>query len=252
MSEAKSNYFGVGGGGIFERPNRGNHWRIWLLLILPPFSLLLISTVVGVIGVVLAKGDRSAIGTYIGEWTSMILLVNHGLLFLLLLYFMKKDGMAMRDIGWTIPSSNRSALVIEVCVGIAAGVVFYLLHQYVWGILASWLSQGVPSFRNASSSAPIGSNLAISVAVGIVLGGVVEEQLYRGYVLTRLTEKLAMPVAITAMLFFFMLLHWGLGWTGMLVAGLTGLMLTVLFVWRRSLYAVVVAHALINTLVLLL
>jgi membrane protease YdiL (CAAX protease family) len=54
------------------------------------------------------------------------------------------------------------------------------------------------------------------------------------------------------MLLFFGLLHVGLGWTGMLVATTTGLTLTLLFVWRRSLVSVVIAHALINALVLML
>jgi len=85
-----------------------------------------------------------------------------------------------------------------------------------------------------------------------VLGGFVEKQLYRGYILVRLTERLSLPLAIAPMLLFFGLLPFGLGWTGMLVATTTGLTLTLLFVWRRSLISVVIAHALINTLVLTL
>ena len=80
----------------------------------------------------------------------------------------------------------------------------------------------------------------------------VEEQLYRGYVLTRLTERLSLPLAVTPMLLLFGLLHFGLGRTGMLVATMTGLTLTLLFLWRRALVSVVIAHALINALVLVL
>ena len=158
----------------------------------------------------------------------------------------------MGEIGWTLPGQDIKGIGKEILIGFVFGILFYILHQYVWHAFVGWLSTGLPTFRGASNSAPIGNNIVIAVLLGIVLGGFVEEQYYRGYILTRLTEKLAMPIAIASMLFFFLLLHWGLGWTGMLVAGLTGLMLTLLFVWRRSIYAVIIAHALINTLVLLL
>ena len=104
----------------------------------------------------------------------------------------------------------------------------------------------------ASNSAPLGSNPLLALSAGIVLGGFVEEQLYRGYVLVRLTERRSLPMAIAPMLVFFGLLHFGLGWTGMLVATMTGFTLTLLFIWRRSLVSVVIAHALINPLVLTL
>lgn len=211
-----------------------------------------LSTIVGVLGVISADGDRSVINATIGQWTPVILLVNHGLLFGILMWFIKLDGLSLRDIGWTKPASNLRGIGLEVMIGVAAGIVFYILHQYVWQSFVTWLAGGAPTFRMAANSAPLGENVLISVSAGIVLGGFVEEQLYRGYVLSRFTERMSLPVAIVPMLFFFMLLHFGLGWTGMLVAGLTGLMLTLLFIWRRSIYAVVIAHALINTMVLIL
>ena len=94
--------------------------------------------------------------------------------------------------------------------------------------------------------------MLLALASGIVLGGFVEEQLYLRHVLVRLTERTPVAIAMVPMLLFFGLLHFGLGWTGMCVATLTGLTLTLLFVWRRSLVSVVIAHALINILVLVL
>ena len=95
-----------------------------------------------------------------------------------------------------------------------------------------------------STAAPVGSNPVLALAAGIVLGGFVEEQLYRGYILVRLTERLSLPLAIAPMLLFFRLLHVGPDWTGMLVATTTGLTLALLFVWRRSLVSAMIAHAL--------
>ena len=135
-------------------------------------------------------------------------------------------------------------------VGVIAGAVLFLLHQYFSGPVVRWLLEGSPNFRVASDSSPLGSNAIIAITIGIVLGGFVEEQLYRGYALVRLTERIPLSIAIWPMLFSFGLLHFGLGWTGVLVATTTGLTLTLLFVWRKSLVSVVLAHALINVLVL--
>ncbi len=231
---------------------RPGYWRPWFLLVLPPISLTSLSIIVGVIGVINAEGDRSVINSTINEWIPVILMVNHGLLFAVLLWFLKLDGLKLADIGWTKSLTDWRGLLVEMATGVLAGIVFYILHQYVWQSAVNWIATGLPTLRTASDSAPIGSNLLLSVTIGIVLGGFVEEQVYRGYVLTRLSEKMSMIMAVPSMIFFFMLLHIGLGWTGMVVAGLTGLMLTLLFIWRRSIYAVIIAHALINTFVLIL
>lgn len=237
---------------IFRASPRPAYWRPWFLLVLPPISLTAISMIVGVIGVINDEGDRSVINSTINEWIPVILMINHGLLFAILLWFLKLDGLKLSDIGWTKSFGDWKGLLEEIVIGVLAGVVLYILHQYVWQSAVDWLAGGRPTLRTASDSAPIGNNIFISVLVGIVLGGFVEEQVYRGYILTRLTEKLSMVPAVLFMIFFFMLLHIGLGWTGMLVAGMTGLMLTLLFIWRRSVYAAIIAHALINTFVLLL
>lgn len=237
---------------VFGDSPRAGIWRVWLLLILPPILLMTISTAYATVMVVLAGGDRSVIGPAMGPALPYILLANHGILFVLMLWFMRLDGTSLRQIGWPLPWRLSSSLAGEIGVGLVAGVVLYVIHQYGSGPLVSWLAGDAPTFRMASNTAPAGSSPVLALAAGIVLGGFVEEQLYRGYILVRMTERLSLPMAIAPMLFFFGLLHVGLGWTGMLVATTTGLTLTLLFLWRRSLIAVVIAHALINTLVLTL
>ncbi len=237
---------------VFGDKPRSGIWRVWLLLILPPVLLMALSFGYAVFVVTLARGDRSVIGPAMGPALPYIVLVNHSLLFALMLWFMKLDGTSMRQVGWPLPWRLSASLAREVLVGLVAGVVLYVVHQYVSGPLVAWMAADAPTLRMASNSAPLGSNLALALGSGIVLGGFVEEQLYRGYVLVRLTERRSLPMAMVPMLVFFGLLHFGLGWTGMLVATMTGFTLTLLFIWRRSLVSVVIAHALINTLVLTL
>lgn len=235
-------------GQLFASPPRTGYWRVWSLLILPPVLLIGITTLIAVIAVIGAEGDRSVITGAINRAMPAILITNHGILFAVLLWFMRLDGMRARDIGWNI--TGMRPVAIEITIGVVVGMVLFIVHQYVWQPAVSWMAEGVPTYRAASNTAPLGENLAFALMVGIVLGGFVEEQLYRGYVLVRLTERLRLSVACVPMLLFFGALHFGLGWTGMLVATLTGLMLTLLFVWRRSLIAVIIAHASINIFVL--
>lgn len=237
---------------LFGHPPRRGAWRPWLLLVLPPILLATISAGFATIAVVRAGGDTSVIDSAMQRGITYILAVNHGLLYGLMLWFLKLDGMSLRQIGWPSRFRLDAGLARETAIGIVGGAALYGVHQYVWGPLVSWLAQGTPTFRMASGTQPLGSNAAMALVVGVALGGFVEEQIYRGYVLVRLSERMGLPVAAMPMLVFFGLLHFGLGWTGMLVATLTGLMLTLLFVWRRSLVPVVLAHALINVLVLVL
>ena len=224
-------------------------WRAWLLLVLPPLLLFTLTTVWAILAVVQAHGDRSVIGPSIQRAVPYIVLVNHALLYLLLLWFMRLDRLSARDIGWPLPSPGLPAILREVAIGLAAGGVLWLIHEQILTPFGSWLAGD--ALRAASRSAPLGGNVAMALFAGIVLGGFVEEQLYRGYVLVRLSERMSVWAAMVPMLFFFGLLHFGLGISGMLVATLTGLNLTLLFVWRRSLISAVLAHALINALVIL-
>ena len=227
-------------------------WRAWLLLALPPFLLAGLSVGYATLAVARAGGDRSVIGPAMGAAMPFLLIANHVFLYLLLLRFMRRDGLSARVIGWPGTTTSVQAVVREVVVGLLGGVLFYGIHVQVFGPLVRWIAGNAASVRLASGSPPLGDNLALGMAVAVILGGFVEEQLYRGYVLVRLSERMSVATAAVPMLLFFGLLHFGLGWTGMLVAMLTGLNLTLLFLWRRSMVSVILAHSLINLLVLAL
>ncbi|MEM7365767.1 MAG: CPBP family intramembrane glutamic endopeptidase [Pseudomonadota bacterium] len=233
---------------------RSGWWRCWVLLLLPPILLVLVTTGFIVHGVWQADGDRSVINGVVANNTVWILILNHSLLALLMWWFMRLDGFRWADIGWALPDPVAQSLVREVWIGVVAGGLIYLIHHYVMtpGVGTLLRETGIPSMRAASASAPLGSELLAAVGIGIVFGGIVEEHVYRGYILTRLQERLSVGWALVPLTLGFALLHFGLGISGMLVAGTTGLLLSLLFVWRRLLPAAIVAHAMVNTLVLLL
>ncbi|HIE93443.1 MAG TPA: hypothetical protein EYQ83_11470, partial [Acidobacteria bacterium] len=115
---------------VFGDEPRGGIWRVWLLLILPPILLMAISTAYATVMVILAGGDTSVIGPAMGPALPYILLANHGILFALMLWFMRLDDTSLRQIGWPLPWRLSASLAGEVGVGVVAGVVLYAIHQY--------------------------------------------------------------------------------------------------------------------------
>ncbi len=84
--------------------------------------------------------------------------------------------------------------------------------------------------------------------MAVITAGVVEELLYRGYAITRLELLLGNRVAAAGLpLAVFTVVHlpfWGAGSAVAVLAG--GLALTLLFLWKRDLLLVAVAHTAID------
>jgi len=235
---------------IFHRGGRRGWWRAWFILCLAPVLLVALSFGYGAYLVRTQGVDPSAVSDAIGPAMPYIILVNHGTLFLVLLWFVRLDGLRLADVGWRAPGG----VAREIVIGLAAGTVIFCVHEFVTSPLAYDLmaASGVPDMRISSRSSPLGPNLAAALALGVLGGGGVEEALYRGYALTRLSERMPVWLALVPMLALFGVLHFGLGLAGMAIATFTGLLLSLVFIWRGSVIAAMVAHACVNVLVLVL
>ena len=127
--------------------------------------------------------------------------------------------------------------------GIAIGIAVYAALTLIVVLLATF---GL--FENASASQEV---LAWAVSWRIVIAvaaGLVEEVLYRGYAIERLSlltggRASASAVALAA----FALAHvpfWG--WAGIAVPLFGGLFFTLLYLWRRDLITCIAAHSTID------
>jgi membrane protease YdiL (CAAX protease family) len=85
-------------------------------------------------------------------------------------------------------------------------------------------------------------------SISVLRAGVSEEVLFRGYPIERLQEwSGSRALAAIVPLIAFTLAHVGpWGWSHLLVAAFGGAMLTVLYLWRRNLWASMLAHCLID------
>jgi len=118
-------------------------------------------------------------------------------------------------------------LIGALCLGVAAGLA--LLTHYGQG--ASYLDK-----------------LPVSIVTLIVLrAGMVKELFYRGYTIERLQAVgVGRAVAVAVSLIIFSSAHWTGGWANVLIAFVTGAILTAFYLWRRDLVANMIGHFLVD------
>lgn len=77
----------------------------------------------------------------------------------------------------------------------------------------------------------------------ILRAGVAEEVFLRGYIIERLEKWTGSTwLAVALSLVPFALLHYAQGWAGIIIAFVAGLVLSVMYVWRRDLKSNIIAH----------
>ena len=110
--------------------------------------------------------------------------------------------------------------------------------------------QDLSAFEDLQGNAGL---LVALIALGWVLGGLVEELAYRGYLLTRFREacgsgRIALVVAVLASSMLFGFAHSEQGVIGVLVVTLDGIYFSVLRFHYATLWASVLAHGFNNTI----
>ncbi|OIB56748.1 CPBP family intramembrane glutamic endopeptidase [Natrialba sp. SSL1] len=161
----------------------------------------------------------------------------------LCLFVVGIENRSLSSIGFRRP--NRWDLAITVglwlTIMLSVGVMQALLAQF--GLLETATGNGTP---------PDGTELYWTLFIAAT-AGVTEEVLYRGYALERLEAVTASTwVAGIVTATVFVLIHIGDGVVGMLVFVPAAILLTVAYVWRRTLFVVVGAHVAVNTVPLVL
>jgi membrane protease YdiL (CAAX protease family) len=154
-----------------------------------------------------------------------------------LLYVSLVERRPLSSIGLRKPSLRD----ITSAIGTAVVLIVLLAMVYFWVF---------PLFH-IQEDAQINKLLATPgwwLAISVVRAGVSEEVLFRGYPIERLSELTGSRWAAALLpLVPFMLAHvapWG--WAHLLVAGIGGGILTGLYLWRRNLWANILAHCLID------
>jgi len=165
-------------------------------------------------------------------------LVREALIFLmaaLLLWIIRQEKLPLSSIGWYPQKIGQSLLwsilAVCLCFCLLAGCIF-IFNQVGWTF-----GNTKPSFK-----------LSIWTTTLVVLrAGIVEELFFRGYIVERLKALTSSTyIAAFGSLIPFALFHYSQGITGISLAFVLGGALTLLYLWRRDLKSIMIAHFLID------
>ncbi|MBD8525884.1 type II CAAX endopeptidase family protein [Pseudomarimonas arenosa] len=165
---------------------------------------------------------------------------------LILLCLITLSAAVRRALSGSTQSRGRQCLE-----GVAAGLLLVALSDLAIEPLAEWIG-GPPVDLRALGS--IQGNLPAYLqllAAGLLIGGVMEELLFRGFLIgfgLRLFGRRALlPVLICSSLAF-ALAHAYQGVSGVISTGVTGLLLALFWLWRRSIVSNIAAHMTVNAI----
>jgi uncharacterized protein len=169
-------------------------------------------------------------------------LIYWTLVALTLLYVTLVERRPLSSIGFRRPT------VADCVIGLAAGVVTLAGLWLLYALVLPMLQLSEAEQVNRLKAVP-----TWLLATSTLRAGVAEEVLFRGYPIERLQEWThRRSIAFGVPLVCFTLAHVGpWGWAHLLVAGFGGLMLSLLYAWRRNLWANILAHCFVDGLAVL-
>ena len=158
------------------------------------------------------------------------------------------------SIGFSAPTSWGQAVLV----GVIAGVALQLLSVVLVEPLTERLTGETHDHSIVESVRGSTAKLAQWLLIAWVMAALLEETLYRGYLISEIREALGSTsgVAILAVVgssVVFGLSHWYQGKAGVLSTGIIGVFLGVIFVTQNyNLWAPIIAHGVIDTVGILL
>jgi membrane protease YdiL (CAAX protease family) len=160
-------------------------------------------------------------------------------------------GVRWRELGLTCPRSWIRTILASIGVAVVVMALLIVLSEVVLRSFPNAAPADDSRFDPLRGHLP---NLLINLVAVWLTAGFVEEMMWRGYLMNRLVDlvgqtKLAWGIALIGSAAIFGIAHAYQGPSGIAVTGVAGLLFgtAYLIVGRRSLWILVLAHALIDT-----
>lgn len=154
----------------------------------------------------------------------------------LVLFFAWRNGEPFGLFGWT-----KKNLWPDIMIGVLLFIPFTGGIGYLEGAFKSMglsAPSGVPSFL-----LPSGKAESLLAFVLVVVAAFAEEGIFRGYLIRRFNSITgSIPAAIVISSFVFSLGHGYEGTAGLVTVAVTGAVLALVYLWRKSLTAPIVLH----------
>jgi len=220
--------------------------RPWFLLWFPPVLFLLVIVVFSIYFGAQAQGDATVIAEKTAQATPYILLTVQLLLLVTQFVVFRRQGLTLSDLGWQagVRKEAWKELAIGVLIGAPLGVLWIYLIEPILSMIQSTVGDYVPvgSLFPALGAAII----PFAIANGI-LAPFVEENIYRGYGMTKLIPRFGARGAILLSSLFFGLLHWSGGFWYVLTTGIiVGIPFAILRQRRGNILVPFAAHLALN------
>ena len=154
----------------------------------------------------------------------------------------------LNSVGYRKPANWGKLLIITFLLGFVIEMTFQILINPVIESLAD-SKIDLSAFDSIQGNLPI---YLIYVLIGFVIGGLLEEMLFRGFLLTHVaaffkSEKVGYTVGIIFLSVLFGLAHIYQGWSGVLNTGLTSILLGLVFVkFDKNLWYAIFTHGFID------
>jgi membrane protease YdiL (CAAX protease family) len=150
-----------------------------------------------------------------------------------LLYVLFVERLPLSSLGFRRPG------LADIAIAVGAGIVAVVGIGLIFVFVLPALHLDVTRQMNSMLQAPFWFRVLI-----VTRAAIAEETLFRGYGIERIEEatgsRLLAAAATWALFTAAHLSSWGLG--SLIVAGFGGLVLTLLYLWRRNLWVNIIAH----------
>jgi len=234
------------------REGRKGMGRVWFMLGVPPVLFLMVIVAVSIYFGVVTRGDVQAIAGRVPRATPYILLMVQVLLVPIFIRTMRAEGWTFRDIGWQLPAGQNWRQ--ESLIGFLVGAPLGFLYIFVLSPLLTTVQRVVGDYVPPEQMLPsLGAAMIPFFIANVVLAPFVEENIYRGYAISRLGQRFGVAGAFLLSCLFFGLFHWAGGfWYIVLTGAVAGGVLGGLFIWRRNIVVAYMAHLALNLVEFLL
>jgi membrane protease YdiL (CAAX protease family) len=176
-----------------------------------------------------------------------------GMILSLVIFWMaaRPRGISWRGVGLSRPPSWIHIGLSGVGLSMVMIPIIVTLQELLTSVIPDVVPPDMSCFAVLHESLP---NLVLNVIAIWITAGFIEELIWRGYLINRLTDilgktKLGLLAALFCSAVLFGIAHFYLGLSGILLTGVTGLLFGIAFlVLKRNLWPLVITHGLINTL----
>ena len=209
------------------------------LLIIAPIILFTMTTSAAIYYVFTLGKNSQIINNAVTNAIPYILIGNHTILFLLLLWVLKKNQIQLKDI--SIKYVSARVFIQNSLIGILMGIILFGLSHFVLTPTLTMAGVGSGVFQPTH-----GFPVYVYMIGSTIFAGIVEEAVYRCYGIGVLEKYYSKDMAIFVTSVLFSVLHFGEGFGGVVNAFILGALLGIIFVWKQNLETVAFAHATIN------